>query len=82
MPMEMLSELYGYGVAPNDRLLDANGNAQRALSMVTEWLPMTGSLMPMGILSEFLVTEWLQMIGSLMPMEWLGNEHFGRSTHR
>ena len=31
MPMEMLNEIYGYRLAPNDRLLDANGNAQRAL---------------------------------------------------
>ena len=35
MPMEMLSELYGYGLAPNDRLSDANGNAQRALRLRT-----------------------------------------------
>ena len=31
MPMEMLGELYGYGVPPSDCLLDANGDAQRAL---------------------------------------------------
>ena len=31
MPMEVLSEFYSYGLAPNDRLLDANGNAQRGL---------------------------------------------------
>ena len=27
MPMAMLSEVYGYGVTPNVRLLDVNGNA-------------------------------------------------------
>ena len=28
MPAEMVSEPYGYGLAPNDQLRDANGNAQ------------------------------------------------------
>ena len=35
MPMEMLNEPYAYGLAPNDRLFDANENAQRALRFRT-----------------------------------------------
>ena len=33
MPVGTLSELCGYGVPPNDHLLDASGNTQRALSL-------------------------------------------------
>ena len=35
MPTEMLVEHYSFGLAPNDRLLDADGNAQRALWLRT-----------------------------------------------
>ena len=35
MAIEMFSELYGYRLAPDDRQLDANGNAQRALRLRT-----------------------------------------------
>ena len=53
MPTKMLSELYGFGLARNDSLLNANGNAQRALSsVVTDWPQMTASLMPLEMLSE------------------------------
>ena len=44
MPMEMVSELYNYRLAPNDRALDANGNARRSRGV--DWPEMTGSLMP------------------------------------
>ena len=58
MPMEMCSELYGYGVPPNDRLLDANGNAQRGLWLwVAECLQVTASLMPVEMLKR---TLWLR----------------------
>ena len=33
--MEMLSKLFSYGWIPNDRLLDANANAQRDLGLQT-----------------------------------------------
>ena len=54
LPMGKHSALYGYGVRPNDRLLDASGIVQTVAQclQMSASLQMTDSLMPMEMLSE------------------------------